>query len=150
MTEPKNPTRLVNLTSEDIVIYTKSKQLVVTLRSSGELRTIERDGPRFIDHHVHHYDPTTNDEAGVPVLSVQGPVCLDQTSPGYHIFDNLSIHDCIIVSPMVASFLSDNNIQCNATDVFTVGEDSSLTVVSEDNDIIGYTGLKWYPITYYQ
>ena len=137
------PMQIVNLTKDDIVICDNRGQLIVTLRSVGELALIETKGPRFVHHHIHHFDPVSNDEAGVPILEVQGRVSLDPQSSGYSAFKSLSERNCVVVSPNVAQVLLTNRVPCNASYIFTIGEH---TMVSDSEGITRkHMGLKWHP-----
>lgn len=111
--QPTRPSRLLNLTGTAISFCKESGDPIVTVPSDGELKLKSINGPRFIHHHVHYYNETSNDEAGLPVLQTNHINKLDKNSVGYHDFAELDAGDSVIVHQNVAQFLTNRPGLCD-------------------------------------
>lgn len=136
--------RVLNLSGQDITLWTESGERIVMIPSEGQLKLLACESMPYLHHHIHYYSAERNEEAALPVLSSKFLLELDERSLGYAKFKSLTPGDVIIATPGTARYLQSARGR-RGLDVFTVGESPEHTVRDESGTIVGYLGLRWYP-----
>jgi len=133
--------KLLNLTAKEIVIHDEQQEVMVTLPSDGELRTMSNIAQHYPMHHIHYYNEETNVEVGIPIFS-SIPV-LDTKSPGYILLhDSKQRKDGVIVSSSVANALRSQNMR-TSIDIFTIDRNSFSVVHGPNWEETRIKGLEW-------